>query len=49
MNVGLIGVGRCGLPIALNLEQKGFKVIASSNDEQYIQNLKNAHLLHLLE
>ena len=41
MNVGLIGVGRCGLPIALNLEQKGFKVIASSNDEQYIQNLKN--------
>ena len=41
MKVGLIGVGRCGLPIALNFEQKGLEVIASSYKQEYIENLEN--------
>lgn len=39
MKIGLIGVGRCGLPIALYFEQKGFQVIASSYKQEYIDNL----------
>ena len=41
MNVGLIGVGRCGLPIALCFEQKGHSVIASSYKKQYVEDLQN--------
>jgi len=41
MKVGLIGVGRCGLPIALNFEKKGLQVIASSYKQEYVENLKN--------
>ena len=41
MKVGLIGVGRCGLPIALNFEQNGLEVIASSYKQEYIENLEN--------
>ncbi len=41
MKVGLIGVGRCGLPIALNFEQRGLQVIASSYKREYIENLQN--------
>ena len=40
MNVGLIGVGRCGLPIALCFEQKGHNVIASSYKEKYVADLQ---------
>jgi len=39
MKIGLIGVGRCGLPIALNFEQKGFEVIASSYKQEYVETL----------
>ena len=39
MQVGLIGVGRCGLPIALNFEQRGLSVIASSYKKDYVDNL----------
>jgi len=41
MKVGLIGVGRCGLPIALNFEQRGLQVIASSYKQEYIEDLEN--------
>ena len=41
MNVGLIGVGRCGLPIALCFEQKGHNVIASSYKEKYVADLQS--------
>lgn len=41
MKVGLIGVGRCGLPIALNFEQRGLEVIASSYKQEYIEDLQN--------
>tara|TARA_B100001057_G_scaffold434499_1_gene464190 strand:+ start:1407 stop:2561 length:1155 start_codon:yes stop_codon:yes gene_type:complete len=41
MKVGLIGVGRCGLPIALNFEQRGLQVIASSYKQEYIEDLQN--------
>ena len=40
MNVGLIGVGRCGLPIALCFDQKGHNVIASSYKEKYVADLQ---------
>ena len=41
MKIGVIGVGRCGLPVALVFEKKGFDVSASSYKEDYISNLKN--------
>ena len=41
MKIGVLGVGRCGLPIALQFEQKGFDVIASSYKKLYVEKLQN--------
>lgn len=40
MNIGIIGVGKLGLPYALIFEQKGYNVFASSYKQDYVDNLK---------
>jgi UDPglucose 6-dehydrogenase len=40
-NISVIGVGKLGLCLSLNLEQKGFNIIAQDIDSKYIEQLKN--------
>ena len=41
MNIGIIGVGKLGLPYALVFEEHGFNVIASSYKHEYVESLQN--------
>ena len=40
-NISIIGVGKLGLCLALNLERKGFNIIGVDVSENYIQSLNN--------
>ena len=40
-NISIIGVGKLGLCLGLNLERKGFNVIGVDIFEEYIQSLNN--------
>ncbi len=40
-NIGIIGIGRLGLSFALLCENRGYNVIASDRNEQYIQSLQD--------
>lgn len=40
-NISIIGVGKLGLCLALNLERKGFDVVAYDINQNYIESLKN--------
>lgn len=40
-NIGIIGVGKLGLPYALSFERAGFNVYASSYKKEYVEALQN--------
>ena len=39
--IGIIGVGKLGLPYALTFESMGYDVCASSYKQEYVTDLKN--------
>ena len=41
MNIGVIGIGKIGLGIALNLEDKGYNVIGYDISPEYVKNINN--------
>lgn len=40
-NISVIGVGKLGLPLSLNLESKGFNVLGIDVSENYVEGLNN--------
>ena len=40
MNIGFLGLGKLGLPVALAIESKGHKVYGYDISENTIQNIK---------
>ena len=40
MKIGLIGVGRLGICLALLIEKTGYSVLASDNREDYVRSLQ---------
>tara|TARA_B100001093_G_scaffold520517_1_gene617467 strand:- start:26286 stop:27389 length:1104 start_codon:yes stop_codon:yes gene_type:complete len=40
-NIGIIGIGRLGLPLALNFERAGFKVLGCDIREDYVNDINN--------
>jgi len=44
-NISILGVGKLGLCLALNLEKKGFNIIGVDVSENYIQSLNNKTLV----
>ena len=40
-NISILGVGKLGLCLTLNLERKGFNIIGVDVSENYVQSLNN--------
>ena len=40
MNIGFLGLGKLGLPVALAIEEKGHKVIGTDINETTLRNIR---------
>ena len=43
-NISIIGVGKLGLCLALNLEKKGYNIIGVDISEDYLKSLNDKYL-----
>ena len=44
MNIGFLGLGKLGLPVALAIESKGHKVMGTDINETTLQNIRSKKL-----
>ena len=40
MNIGFLGLGKLGLPVALAIEEKGHKVIGTDINDRTLRNIR---------